>query len=273
MKKKQPVGALALLKMAVALCSAGASAAAWAAPFGCGAQTVSASITAQTRTSVTFSFYQGSGTGGAQPWVTLYTANNRMLRSANGSAVQCQARGGSSCSATYTASAPFNGQVWAGSSLRANADNPIFHSWCSGPLAINLDPTPAGCTISQNTNRTIPVGNFTDRDFRGIGTSTPSKPFTLGLQCTPNTNVSIRVTGTRVADASRGLISVTGGAGGVAIQLLDAANTPVSLGAVRDYGQHGPGWDPGYNVRYYQTAARITPGDANGMVTFTLEYR
>ncbi len=249
------------------------SVAAQAAPFRCQAQTVGVSITSQTTQAITFSFRQGSGTGGARPWITLYTSNNRMLRSANGAPVQCQAGGGTSCTAVYTPGGPISTQVWAGSSLRPNADNPLFHSWCSGPINIDFNPTPPGCTVTGGMNRTIPLGDFGTHLFRSVGTTTGARPFSLGLACEANTHVTVVVTAARVADAGRGLVEVSGGAAGVAIQILDWAGNPVPLGTTIDYGRHGPGWDLPYSARYYQTSPGVTPGDANGAVTITLQYQ
>lgn len=273
MKKYRFVASSALCKIVLMLCAASIPLVAEATPFLCRTPSINVSITNQTRTSITFLFSQTKETGGAQPWVTLYTSNRYMLRSANGSIVQCQARGFSSCSATYTPGAAMVGQVWAGSSLRPNGDLPTSHTWCSGPVDININPAPAGCQISNGTNRTIPIGEFGQREFRGIGTTMPAQAFALGLSCTAGTNVSMTVSSSSVVDASRGLMGVTGGASGVAIQLLDWANNPVSLGTLTDYGTHGPGWDLTYSARYYQVSSTVTPGVANGMVTFTLQYR
>ncbi|CAB3699333.1 hypothetical protein LMG3458_02565 [Achromobacter deleyi] len=255
------------------MCGAGFPLPGWAAPFSCGAQTVGVSVAQQTRTAVTFLLSQASSTDGAQPWVTLYTADNRMLRSVNGAAVQCQVRGGGSCTAVYRPDGAMRGQVWAGASVPVNTDHPASHSWCSGPVNIDINPTPAGCQATAGGDRTISIGQFTVGHFRSVGATTPSKVFNLGLSCVAGTSVGVTVSSDRVLDASRGLLGVSGGAAGVAIQLLDGANNVVPLGTMIDHGSQGPGWDLVYSARYYQVSSHVTPGDANGMVTITLQYR
>lgn len=75
-----------------------------------------------------------------------------------------------------------------------------------------------------------------------------------------------------------GVLRITqGGAGiatGVGIQLLGGDAQPVRFGKGMQVGPMKNGsYDVPYTARYYQTAARIRPGRADGTATFTLEYR
>lgn len=124
----------------------------------------------------------------------------------------------------------------------------------------------------------VAMGSVDKNAFHGEGTS-PGDQYTktldIPLTCNAGTNVKIRFDGDAY-DATKGVIKTTATnnpATGVGIQLL-YNNLSLKLG---EYISAGNSYSGGtflipIKARYYQTGTLITPGDANGIVTFTLIY-
>ena len=151
----------------------------------------------------------------------------------------------------------------------------------SPEAAVNINAftviTPA-CKLSTVS---VPV-NMKEVDktsFKGKGT-TPSpentQSFNIPMICNSGTAVSVRMEG-NIYDAANGVINTTSGsnaASGVGIQLL-YNNQPLQLGSDIAVGSSVTGGElliP-LKARYFQTGERITPGIANGVVSFTMTYR
>ena len=124
----------------------------------------------------------------------------------------------------------------------------------------------------------IPMGSVDKNAFNGEGTSPGeqyTKPVDIPLTCNAGTNVKVKFEG-NAFDAAKGVIKTTSGnnsASGVGIQLL-YNNVNILLGEYLSVGNSSSGGSfiiP-MKARYYQTGATITPGDANGVVTFSLIY-
>lgn len=133
----------------------------------------------------------------------------------------------------------------------------------------------SGCTI-QNPSVNVPLGTHGANDFAAaIGSTVLEADFKIGIQC-PNTEIRVLVTpqAGNVIDAANGVIGVEGGATGVGIQVLNAQRQPLTFGVAVDHGRgHLPTWQIQYYARYYRIAPTIGFGDANGSMTFAIEYR
>lgn len=95
----------------------------------------------------------------------------------------------------------------------------------------------------------------------------------------PNT-LSLQLEATTVINSTNGVLGLTAGAGaakGVGVQLLKADGTPMPLfQSVRQnvtLGANTNSIDIPLGARYLQTAAKMTPGTANAVATYTLSYQ
>ncbi|MGU7769618.1 fimbrial protein [Burkholderia sp. MR1-5-21] len=114
----------------------------------------------------------------------------------------------------------------------------------------------------------------------GIGATSSSKSFTIGLKCDADVAGSFAVHLTldgSAYNASDGILSLSSSstAKGVGIQLLKGDGKPVPLGKswkVTDMPPSSTLSVP-LTARYYQTASSASPGTANGTATFTISYK
>ncbi|MFP3888940.1 fimbrial protein [uncultured Ralstonia sp.] len=133
---------------------------------------------------------------------------------------------------------------------------------------------------------TVRIGNASGFGS-AIGTTSASKDFNVNLNCDVTAagayKIMMQLDGTTVpAYANQGVLALNGGstAAGLGVQVLRGASSgsqaPVTFGTPWQIGSFpltlGALSVP-FSARYYQTAARITPGTANSSATFTLLYQ
>ncbi|WP_175886184.1 fimbrial protein [Burkholderia sp. BCC0044] len=118
----------------------------------------------------------------------------------------------------------------------------------------------------------------------GIGSTSPSKGFAVGIQCDSGVAgdfvVNMMLEGNAL-DAANGVVALSSGsnASGVGIQLLKSDGQPVQLGTpwkIADSPSsqvRSSNFSVPLSVRYYQANATAKPGTANGTATFTIIYR
>ena len=114
----------------------------------------------------------------------------------------------------------------------------------------------------------------------GIGTTSTSKAFAIGLKCDAQVAGSFAVNLTldgNADNASSGILSLSSSstAQGVGIQLLKGDGNPVSLGKPWKVTDAPPASTLSVPLaaRYYQTKSGTRPGTANGTATFTISYK
>lgn len=140
----------------------------------------------------------------------------------------------------------------------------------------------ASCAVDVGS-RNIPVqfGKVPQGELKGQGTSAAERNFNIQLNCRIRpgglNTVTLRMDAQTDTPATPGVLSLTAGTGaarGVGIQVLDGSRAPVKFGENADVGPAKNGsYVLPYTARYYQTAATVTPGQANGTATFTLDYK
>lgn len=141
----------------------------------------------------------------------------------------------------------------------------------------NLDLTVLGCElVDSQTNvdlGAVPASKY----FRGVGSVSAPTRFSIPITCNGPVAVDIVPSTASAEEASLGVVKLTrGGASGVGIQLLQAdGETPIPLGeSMRVLPSTLEGANSvGLAARYYQTADKVIPGHAAGMLQFTLKYR
>lgn len=138
------------------------------------------------------------------------------------------------------------------------------------------------CTVDAGSkNIVVQLGKVRTNSFSGVGSTAGSRPFDIKLNCSAgvsaNNSVFLRMDATPDPSGQQGVLQVAQGAGaatGVGIQVLDANSTGVRFG---EDALVGPSKDGSYVVpftaRYFQTAPTMTAGPANGMATFSLNYK
>ncbi|KVN83132.1 hypothetical protein WJ96_20460 [Burkholderia ubonensis] len=138
------------------------------------------------------------------------------------------------------------------------------------------------CTIANDSlDQNVALGKLTAADFHGAGSMAGTKPVSLNLRCDSYgdpipTPLSIRFDGTSVP-SQPDLLSVSGSpaATGLGIQLhWSDTGKPVPLHEWIPRGTTASGRQTmNLEAGYYQYAPQITPGGADGMLTFTIEMR
>ncbi|MFP3506622.1 fimbrial protein [Burkholderia sp. SIMBA_062] len=135
----------------------------------------------------------------------------------------------------------------------------------------------------------VDMGTFLkERTFTGPGSATPWKPIPIALQNCPafTSNVALRYMLTPVTpiiNSRQGIIALKPEAGkptatGIGLQIAKADRTPVTYNTLMpvDFTPQfieGGNYTIMLNARYYQTESTVTPGTANALATFTLNYQ
>ena len=153
--------------------------------------------------------------------------------------------------------------------------------WQNPQAAVNITSFTVTTPACKLVTASVPVDmKDVDRNAFHGKDSTPgdayTRAFTLPMTCNAGTDVSVKMEGD-IFDAAKGVFNISGGnnaATGVGIQLL-YDNQPMALGSEVAVGSSidGGGFTVPLKARYYQTGERITPGTANGMLSFTMTYQ
>ncbi|MGJ7509673.1 fimbrial protein [Variovorax sp. GT1P44] len=164
-------------------------------------------------------------------------------------------------------------------------DGPAYSILTTVLSGAGINIVTPSCTVDAGT-RNIPVqfGKVPISSFKGMASPAIGyeKNFNIRLNCSaglnmPNT-VYLRMDAQRDPTNLPGVLQITQGgkdiAGGVGIQVLDKMGLPVQFG---DDGLVGLSKDGvyllPYTARYFQTGNQVTAGRADGMATFTLDYK
>jgi len=164
-------------------------------------------------------------------------------------------------------------------------------------LTFTATVTVAGCSMpaAPGNQIDVPMGTWEKRVFNGKHSTTPAQPFAVTLDsCIAGSNypnngsgyfngnyANIQVDGNKtstILDAANGVLSLSSDstAQGVAIQVLQANDTPLNLGQPVRLTRivNGTTTVP-LKARYIQTAdgPTPTPGTANGHASFSVTYR
>jgi type 1 fimbria pilin len=135
------------------------------------------------------------------------------------------------------------------------------------------------CSVT-NSNINVNLDTAKGRDFSGIGSTTGSTAFNIGLSnCDAGLNVSMKLSpgSGGSSNKSLGLLTTDGTstASGLALQLM-YNNAPVQLDtAFKVLGSattDGGTYQIPLAVRYYQSGEKITSGTVNSNATFTMTY-
>lgn len=183
-----------------------------------------------------------------------------------------------------TAAVTGSGPLAAGTFSQAITDGDGFSVLTTMLSANGTTFVTPSCVVDLGS-RNIPVAfdKVPLSSFKGQGSTAVDRSFNIRLNCNAaqNPQYTVRMRMDAQADPSNapGVLRLTQGgtatAGGVGIQVVDGtARAPVKFG---DDVVIGPLKDGSYvlpyTAHYYQTGSKVTPGQANGMATFTLSYK
>lgn len=181
-----------------------------------------------------------------------------------------------------TGTTPAHGIVTTGDilafSLDSNTNNHKGSHYIRG--LNNIQFVAYSCSLDSNSRTvSVPLGDIRRDRFSGVGSTSPAKDFNIGLTCSqPADNYTMSITFSATQDASQkpGVLALTPGtnaATGVGIQ-LQAKGTPVEFAKAIEIGRDNASTlSVPMSARYYQTAAAIKPGTANGIATFVVTYK
>lgn len=136
--------------------------------------------------------------------------------------------------------------------------------------------TVASCTTNGTDSYNIALGDWDDKKFKNIGDTSSSVDIPITLSCFAGTNIKVNVTSSFIDNAPTGKLSLTGDnrATGIAIQLLNKNNNPITLNTQwtqQDNVSEGS-YVLGWKARYIKTSNIITPGSANASATVNIRY-
>lgn len=133
-----------------------------------------------------------------------------------------------------------------------------------------------GCTITSTNPLNVDLGKITFPENVNGGEESAGRKFTISLNC-PTSLSGITFSG-RSDSTFPDFFAVTGGADGVAVRLYKSDNiTPISNGTSVTTGvfSNFSGsniYEANLFAKYVTTKNTITPGQANAVVNFNVEY-
>lgn len=137
----------------------------------------------------------------------------------------------------------------------------------------------AACTTPDVT---VSMGSHKQSVFKGIGTTTPAVAFNLGVNACPAGLNAIQyqfIPINAVLDAANGVLALSGDstATGIGLQLKDGNGNALKYRTQYVLTNYNRATGGSYTIplraAYYQTGQRVTPGSANTVLTFTMNYQ
>lgn len=156
-----------------------------------------------------------------------------------------------------------------------NTTNPINDLWSS---TVNVAITAVACSLkAQSIN--VALGNIEATKFNAIGSGVGSNNFTLGLECDPDANINLTMTGAQNGDTGDSSVLALSGAGaaevasGLGVQIL-YNDTALKLNENIVLKKSAGGVESlPFVVQYYQTKSIVMPGKADATATFNVTYQ
>ncbi|MFW0699754.1 fimbrial protein [Pantoea sp. R13S299] len=143
------------------------------------------------------------------------------------------------------------------------------------------------CSVAGDVNQNVPLGSYTTNPTSGlgagIGQTSALTAFNIQLNCEALLSGTFDVMMQFDGDAPSGLsdvgvvaLNTTSTASGVGVQILNENQQPIALATpfnIATYPLSSALITVPLYARYYQTAAKINPGTANAVATYTLSYQ
>ncbi|WP_233838251.1 fimbrial protein [Paraburkholderia sp. ZP32-5] len=168
--------------------------------------------------------------------------------------------------------------VWQTSS----GSNYTFSSTTAQKL-FSLSPTTISVSACTTPNVTVDLGSHQQSEFTGIGSATKiPKSFNVAVNACPAGLTTIQYEFdpiNTVLDSTNGVLALSSDstATGIGIQLKDGSGAALKYNAKYTLSSYNKATGGSYTIpltaAYYQTAASVTPGSANVVLNFLMNYQ
>jgi major type 1 subunit fimbrin (pilin) len=182
-----------------------------------------------------------------------------------------------------TAGTVTGGVLFEGAPITASNIGGPYTVGTSGHVSYSLTQTAVTVAACTTPNVTVTMGSYMQSAFKGIGsTSTPAKAFNVAVNACPTGLNSIQyqfIPVNAVLDATNGVLALSSGstATGIGLQLKDGSGNPLKYNTQYTLTSYSKTTGGSYTIpltaAYYQTAASVTAGSANAVLTFTMTYQ
>ncbi len=164
-----------------------------------------------------------------------------------------------------------------------NGDNKVAVRLMLGGGTSSVIATPA-CTVPDGSKFvSVPLGKVPQSAFNGVNSTAGGSNFKIRLLCNTNSSAVISTVYLKF-DANKkdpngrdGVILLDdsqASAKGVGIQISDAQQIPIRFGQDILVGSSTVNtYELNYTAKYIQTLSSISPGEAKGTASFTIEYK
>ncbi|QIH06202.1 MULTISPECIES: fimbrial protein [unclassified Pseudomonas] len=164
-----------------------------------------------------------------------------------------------------------------------NGDNKVAVRLMLGGGTSSVIVTPA-CSVPDGSKFvSVPLGKVPQSAFNGVNSTAGGSNFKIRLQCNTNSSAVISTVYLKF-DANKKdpngrdgviLLDVSqASAKGVGIQISDAQQIPIRFGQDILVGSSTVNtYELNYTAKYIQTLSSISPGEAKGTASFTIEYK
>ncbi|AZC22613.1 fimbrial protein [Pseudomonas sessilinigenes] len=164
-----------------------------------------------------------------------------------------------------------------------NGDNKVAVRLMLGGGTSSVIVTPA-CSVPDGSKFvSVPLGKVPQSAFNGVNSTAGGSNFKIRLQCNTNSSAVISTVYLKF-DANKkdpngrdGVILLDesqASAKGVGIQISDAQQIPIRFGQDILVGSSTVNtYELNYTAKYIQTLSSISPGEAKGTASFTIEYK
>lgn len=160
-----------------------------------------------------------------------------------------------------------------------------------GTWGVMAGPTvvqgPSSCTVQ---NVTVPMGSYKSSAFTGVGTFTPAKNFEVSVTCPPAMllfttgpaprpmaiGYRIYVSGAKMLATGVVALSPDSTAKGIGLRLSNSTASPLVFGSTYplEYdATSGSSHSVKFQAAYQQVAATVSPGTANAVLIFAMNYQ
>lgn len=143
-------------------------------------------------------------------------------------------------------------------------------------LAGSLTFVAPACSVPSSL--TVPLPTVTTSALAGgTGVTTGDKPFAIPLTCSANAKLAITLDSTNPVNRPNGVLSNSGTATGVGIQIVwngapGTSGNPVALGTAVTFNAASGASQIPLVARYYRTTGALASGSVTATATYTLTY-
>ncbi|HDR9756255.1 TPA: type 1 fimbrial protein [Burkholderia cepacia ATCC 25416] len=182
-----------------------------------------------------------------------------------------------------TAGTVTGGVLVVGASVTGTSGSGSYTVAASPLVSFSLTPTIVNVAACTTPNVTVNMGSPLQSEFTGIGsTNKQAVSLNVAVNACPTGLNSIQyqfIPVNAVLDSTNGVLALSSGstATGIGLQLKDGNGNALKYNTQYTLTSYSKSTGGSYTIpltaRYYQTAAKVTAGSANAVLTFTMTYQ